>query len=86
MKILTLMILGCALYAEETKPLAPQVSIDHKLDYQRARADLATAQAALTQAQKKLDDALAAAVKDCGTARVVGDAKGDPACPVPEKK
>ncbi len=93
MKILALMILGCALYAEDAKKsetIAPIVTLEHRLDYQRARANLAAMKeqnaANEKAAQKAIEDALAAAAKDCGTAQVIGDAKGDPACPVPEKK
>lgn len=68
----------------------PEVTLEHKLDYQRARANLAMVkeQNAANEkiAQKAIEDAIQAASKDCGGIQVIADAKGDPTCPKPAEK
>ncbi len=71
MKTLALMILGCALYAEEAA--APEISTAQQLDYRRAQVEQ-------LQAEAHLKAAIEAMIQTCGDRKVITDAKGDPVC------
>ena len=65
--------------AEESAPL-PQITVEQKLDYQRARANLANTQAQLDAAQKALQASIDTMQKVCADRPLIADAKGDPTC------
>lgn len=62
----------------------PQTTTEQKLDYQRARANLAAVKeqnaASEAAAQKVLQEAIQAMIKTCGDRMLVEDQKKDPVC------
>ena len=72
-------LLCSVLLAEDAPKPEPQISIEQKLDYQRARANL-------TEAQRAMNDVVQAMQKVCGQRPVITDTKGDPICGEQPKK
>lgn len=81
-----LFLLAAGLYAEDAKGPETQITIQQKLDYQRARADLANAQQQANNAKIALDDVIKSLQKACGAQPLIADVQGDPACKAPDKK
>ncbi len=82
-------LLALPVMADDAKPVpVPQITVEQKLDYQRARADLLVAQAEVARTQKILEEKIAAMQKTCGTRQVITDATAnrDPMCEVKDEK
>ncbi len=82
------MILGCALYAEDSKPIDVEITAEEQRDWQRARADMADLKASLETATKAYQDKTNELAKKCGDRPLVKNSQGDPSCSarLPEKK
>ncbi len=71
MKILALMILGCALYAEEA--VAPEITAEQQLAYRDAQVEQLLA-------ESHMQAAIAAMQKTCGERPLITNEKGRPVC------